>query len=75
MADAHDQFIRGVFKFVPVPTVQQFIGNAQEGSRQAVLQVKNIEAGNAPYGIPVALILLHYFIIPGDTPHLHNGEY
>jgi len=71
MPDVSDKsFIAGL-KFIPVPAVKYFIRDPENRSRQIVLKIKNVKAGEASNRFLILLVILHHFFISRDSCHIY----
>src|SRR5690349_15653604 len=74
MVNTSDKFISGRLKFVPVPSVEDLVRNAQQARWNSVLQIQKIPSRKTSDRCFVFFIIPHHLFIASDAFHLHDGK-
>lgn len=61
-------------ELAPVEAVEQVVGELQQAARQAVLEVEDVEPGDARDALPVLLVVGHHPFVAEDALHVDLSE-
>lgn len=69
-----DEVAAGSLKLIPVPAIEDFIGNAQQTCGHFVLKIEEVPSCQSSHRLPVLFVVLHDLLIACDSLNFGFGE-